>query len=486
MEVIVLFPIQKRILNSTILAGLVICLAAGLFATPATAQSDKEWSLTSLSSEIKTLTQTVSPAVVQIYTSSFGALMGSLPQGAALFGKQQATGSGIILDSSGYILTNNHVVAGAKRVQVRLSRQALGGGPGSSILETGGDLVGAQVIGVDKETDLAVLKINKTDLPFLTLGDSDEVFQGQLVFAFGSPMGLTNSVSFGVISTVARQLERDNPMIYIQSDVAVNPGNSGGPLVNSRGEVIGINTLIFTQSGGSEGLSFSAPSNIAKNVFNQIRATGRVKRGVIGVNPQTLNPWIAKPLGIETMWGVILGDVFPNGPAHDAGLHVGDIIVSLDGKPMENGRQFEVNLYNKQIGGKVSLEVIRDGKKFTKEVEVVERMEPDYRFFEMITAERNLVKKLGILALDLDKDTTRLLPSKPRATEGVIVAVLAVDVSLLGEHFMPGDVVYKLNGQPIKGLRSLKNLVKELEFGAPAVFHLERGGMLMYLVMQVE
>jgi len=478
--------IQKQILNRTVLAGLALFLAAGLAAGPAAAQNDQEWSITSLSDEIRGLTQTVSPAVVQIYTSSFGALMGSLPQGAALFGKQQATGSGIILDSQGYILTNNHVVAGAKRVQVRLAPQALGRDGGSSILETGGDIVGAQIIGVDKETDLAVLKINKTDLPFLTLGDSDEVFQGQLVFAFGSPMGLNNSVSFGVISTVARQLERDNPMIYIQSDVAVNPGNSGGPLVNARGQVIGINTLIFTQSGGSEGLSFSAPSNIAKNVFNQIRATGRVKRGVIGVNPQTLNPWLAKPLGIETMWGVILGDVFPNGPAHEAGLRVGDIIISLDGKPMENARQFEVNLYNKQIGGKVSLEVVRDGKKFTKEVGVTERMEPDYRFFEMITNERNLVKKLGILALDLDKDTARLLPLKPRKTEGVVVAALAVDVSLLGEHFLPGDVIYTLNGQPVKGLRGLKKLVKELEYGAPAAFHLERGGMLRYLIMQVE
>jgi len=490
MEVIVRFLIQKQILNRTVLAGLALFLAAGLAAGPAagpaTAQNDQEWSITSLSDEIRGLTQTVSPAVVQIYTSSFGALMGSLPQGAALFGKQQATGSGIILDSQGYILTNNHVVAGAKRVQVRLAPQALGRDGGSSILETGGDIVGAQIIGVDKETDLAVLKINKTDLPFLTLGDSDEVFQGQLVFAFGSPMGLNNSVSFGVISTVARQLERDNPMIYIQSDVAVNPGNSGGPLVNARGQVIGINTLIFTQSGGSEGLSFSAPSNIAKNVFNQIRATGRVKRGVIGVNPQTLNPWLAKPLGIETMWGVILGDVFPNGPADAAGLHVGDIIVSLDGKAMENARQFEVNLYSKKIGGKVSLEVVRDGKKFTKEVEVTERIEPDYRFFEMITQERNLVKKLGVLALDLDKDTARLLPFKPRKTEGVIVAALAVDVSLLGEHFMPGDVIYTMNGQPVKGLRGLKKQVKELEFGSSAAFHLERGGMLRYLIMQVE
>ena len=470
-------------LKTTLL--LAVLLLALQPASSASAQ-DQEWNISSLSNEIRGLTDTVNPAVVQIYTSSFGALMGSVPQGAALFGHQLATGSGVILDPDGYIITNNHVVQGAKRVQVRLSAATLGKDAGMSILAGGGALVGARIIGVDKETDLAVLKIDRTDLPFLKLGDSDEIHQGQLVFAFGSPMGLTNSVSFGVISTVARQLERDNPMIYIQSDVAVNPGNSGGPLVNSRGEVIGVNTLIFTQSGGSEGLSFSAPSNIAKNVFNQIRATGRVKRGVIGVNPQTLNPGLAKPLGIETMWGVILGDVFPNGPADAAGLHVGDIIVSLDGKAMENARQFEVNLYSKKIGGKVSLEVVRDGKKFTKEVEVTERIEPDYRFFEMITQERNLVKKLGVLALDLDKDTARLLPFKPRKTEGVIVAALAVDVSLLGEHFMPGDVIYTMNGQPVKGLRGLKKQVKELEFGSSAAFHLERGGMLRYLIMQVE
>jgi serine protease Do len=463
-----------------------LCLALGVAVAPATAQSDQEWSITSLSSEIRELTQRVSPAVVQIYTSSFGSLMGSTPQGAALFGKQQATGSGIILDSDGYILTNNHVVEGAKRVQVRLAPQAVGMSGGTSILETGGALVGAQVLGTDKETDLAVLKIDMTNLPYLTLGDSEQVFQGQLVFAFGSPMGLNNSVSFGVISTVARQLQQDNPMIYIQSDVAVNPGNSGGPLVNAKGEVIGINTLIFTQSGGSEGLSFSAPSNIAKNVYNQIKATGRVKRGIIGVNPQTVNPLMAQPLGLKTQWGVIQGDVFPQSPADEAGLQVGDIVLALDGKPMENARQFEVNLYNKKIGSKVKLDIERGGQTFTKEVSVIERMEPDYRFYEMISDERNLVKKIGILAIDLDKDSARLLPFKTRKTEGVVVAALAVDVNLLGEHFQPGDVIYTLNGQPVKGLRGLKSQIKELDYGKVAVFHVERGGMQMYVKMQVE
>jgi serine protease Do len=462
-----------------------VCLAL-VVSAPATFAQEQEWSLQNLSNEIKELTQKVSPSVVQIYTSSFGPLMGSIPQGAAVFGQQQATGSGVILDSTGYIITNNHVVQGAKRVQVRLSAAALGQDPGKSILAGGGALLGAQVIGVDKETDLALLKIKAENLPFLPLGNSDELHQGQLVFAFGSPMGLNNSVSFGVVSTVARQLQRDNPMIYIQTDVAINPGNSGGPLVNAKGEVIGINTLIFTQSGGSEGLSFSAPSNIVQTVFNQIRATGRVRRGVIGVHPQTLNPLLAEALKLPVQWGVILGDVFPNGPAHEAGLKTGDIVLALDGKPMENARQFKVNLYAKKIDGQVSIDINRKGQALTKKVTVIERLEPDYHFFDMITAERNLVPRVGILCLDLDNKSMGLLPMKPRKSEGVIVAALSASVNLFGESLLPGDILYSLNGVELKSLRDLKQTVKDLDYGQVAVFQLERDGMMRYLGMELE
>jgi len=476
--------VRNRIL--TVASATLLSLVLFMGTVCPVAAADDEWSITSLSDEIRELTEKVSPAVVQIYTSSFGPLMGSVPQGAAVFGKQQATGSGVILDPAGYIITNNHVVQGAKRVQVRLSGAALGEAAGASILVGGGKLVGAQVLGTDPETDLAVLKINEENLPFLELGDSEQLFQGQLVFAFGSPMGLTNSVSFGVVSTVARQLERDNPMIYIQTDVAINPGNSGGPLVNARGEVVGINTLIFSQSGGSEGLSFSAPSNIVKTIFNQIRATGRVRRGIIGVHAQTVNPWMAQALELPVQWGVILGDVYPSGPAADAGLQVGDIVVSLDGKKMENARQFEVNVYNKAVGSKVNVEVMRGGNTFSKQVQVLERIEPDFRFYDMISSERNLVKRLGILCLDLDNDTLRMLPVKPRRTEGVVVAAMAVDTSLLGEHFQPGDIIYSVNGEVVKGLRGLKKLVKELSYGDPTVFQLERGGQLRYLFLAIE
>ncbi len=456
-----------------------------IMAQPALAQ-EQEWSLGSLSNEIRSLTQKVSPAVVQIYTTSFGPVMGSIPQGAAVFGHQQATGSGVILDASGYLITNGHVVHGAKRIQVRLSAAAVGQNSGSSIVAGGGALMAAKVIGVDKETDLAVLKIDGQNLPYLPLGNSDQLFQGQLVFAFGSPMGLTNSVSFGVVSTVARQLERDTPMIYVQTDVAINPGNSGGPLVNTNGEVVGINTLILTQSGGSEGLSFSAPSNIVQTVFNQIRATGRVRRGIIGVHAQTLNPLLAQALKLEIQWGVILGDVFPHGPAKDAGLKAGDVIISLDGKPMENARQFEVNIYGKAIDQEVVVEVNRRGQVMTKRIQVIERQEPDHRFFDMINNERNLVSRLGILCLDLDKDAMKLLPAEPREKEGVVVAAISATTSLFGENFEPGDILYSLNDEKIKNLRDLKKKTKAIGFGQLAVFHLERDGMLRYLILELE
>ncbi|RKZ19903.1 peptidase S1 [bacterium] len=477
-------PRNSRLVVTCLTAcALLIGLAAVVGAQEDAA--DKEWSIGSLSREIRHLTETCNPAVVQIYTSSFGAVAGA-PSGAAVFGQQLATGSGVILDPKGYIITNYHVVQGAKRVQVRIAPEALSGEAGASILRTGGALVGAQVLGTDRETDLALLKINLEGLPHLELGDSDDLHQGQMVFAFGSPMGLSNSVSFGVISTVARQLEKDSPMIYVQTDVAINPGNSGGPLVNAQGQVVGINTLILSHSGGSEGLSFSAPSNIVRTVYNQIRTHGRVKRGVLGLHAQTLNPWIAEALGLDVEWGVILGDVYPNGPAATAGLKAGDIVTSLDGKKMENARQFEVNTYGKAIGSEVTLEIIRDGRTMAKNVSVIERVDPDTRFLDMINAERNMVERLGILALDLDNETRRLMPGETRQKAGVIVAALAVDTNLLGDRFQPGDIIFSLNGRPVDDLKSLRARLKELGYGDPAVFHLERAHEFRFLVMEVE
>jgi serine protease Do len=199
---------------------------------------------------------------VQIFTSGYTAGQGMVPSGAPLVTEQRGAGSGVILDPTGYIVTNAHVVAGAARVQVGLPVSIEATPAHRSIVRPRGTLVGAQVVGIDRETDLAVLKVQgERALPFLRLADSDELRPGQLVMAFGSPLGLENSVSLGVVSAVARQIQVDDPMIYIQTDASINPGNSGGPLVDVTGRVVGISTFLLSRSGGNEGLGFAAPSN---------------------------------------------------------------------------------------------------------------------------------------------------------------------------------------------------------------------------------
>ena len=216
----------------------------------------------------------------------------------------------------------------------------------------------------------------------------------------GQHQGLAESPD-AVGRPVARQIVADDPMIYIQTDATINPGNSGGPLVDSQGRVVGINTLIFSRSGGREGIGFAAPSNIVRSVFEQIRDTGRVRRGVTGVHAQILTPALAAGLGTPCDWGAILSDVTPGQPADRVGLRPGDIVLSLDGKLMENGRQLTVNLYNKPIGERVHLEVLRGEEELSFEVAVVERSDDPSRFVDFVDPERNL-QPLGILCLEID------------------------------------------------------------------------------------
>jgi serine protease Do len=450
--------------------------AAARHAAPTSAPSD----VAALSRSLEAVVDRVKPSVVRILVAGFAT--GDRP-GGALLTTQRASGSGVILDPDGYILTNAHVVSGARRVQVILPTPAGAPAP-TSIVRGPGRLVGAVIVGIDEETDLAVLRIDEKGLPALSFGDSEALRQGQLVLAIGSPLALENTVSFGIVSAVARQLQPESPMIYVQTDASMNPGNSGGPLVDVEGRVIGINTLIFSQTGGSEGLGFAAPSNIARSVFEQIRKTGRVTRAEIGMRAQTITPPMARGLGLPQDWGVVAADVTPQGPAAQAGLGIGDIVLTLDGKPLENARQLNVNLYRRPPGSAVTLEVLRGGSKARLVVSVRERADDVEGLASMVTPERNVVPRLGILALDLDEKLARMLPAL-RARAGVVVAAANGEASS-SDPFKAGDVIYAVNGKGVTSVEQLRSALAAIGSGDPIVLQVQSGTELRFVTIPFE
>jgi serine protease Do len=272
-------------------------------------------------------------------------------------------------------------------------------------------------------------------------------------------------------------------MIYVQTDASINPGNSGGPLVDGQGRVVGINTFILSQSGGNEGIGFAAPSNIVRYVYDQIRRTGRVHRGEIGVRVQTVTPALAAGLGLAREWGVVVSDVPPGAPAAEAGLRIGDVVLKMDGKVMENARQLEVNLYPRVPGASVTLEVQRGTQRLTFVVPVAERPGDPARFADRVSSERNTVARLGVLALDLDDVVARLLPPL-RARAGAVVAT--VDARSEPDPLQPGDVIYSVNQEPVASVESLRAVLARLKPGSPVVLQVERGGELRFLVLEPE
>ena len=285
--------------------------------------------LAGLNAELQALATRVAPSVVQVLVKSYGSARTAGAQ--ALLATQRSSGSGVVVDAGGYIVTNAHVVLGAREIEVML--QPRPDGPGGSVLKRTSRPLPARLIGLDRETDLALIKVEATGLFALPFLDSDDLRQGQIVLAFGSPLGLDNTVTLGVVSALGRQLRPDDPMIYLQTDAPINPGNSGGPLVDVEGRLVGLNTMILSQGGGSEGLGFAAPSNIVKAVVSQLRGEGRVRRGWVGARVQSVTPSLAEGLSLPSAASVIVADVVAGTPAARADLRIGDVVhISPRGK----------------------------------------------------------------------------------------------------------------------------------------------------------
>ena len=441
-------------------------------------------SLNEFSASLEALVNRVRPSVVQIYSTGYTTTEDSDTSPASLLSKQHSTGSGIILSADGYIMTNAHVVRGARRIQVRLSAwseatgRALGLVPEPKLIE-------GKLVGLDRDIDLAVIKIDRTGLPPLQFGDSNRLHQGELVMAFGSPLGLETTATMGIVSSPMRSLHPDDLMTYIQTDAPINPGNSGGPLVDTEGRVIGINTFILTQSGGSEGLGFAVPSNIARSVFSQIRHEGHVHRGRIGIHAQSITPEMAAGLNLPQDWGVVVADVLPEGPADKAGVKIGDIVHTLNGRVMHDARQVELEIFRHPMREKVTLGLLRGKDQLTADVPVIDASDDPMRFADLVNPEDNLVPRLGILGIGIDKKLAALLPDL-RNNYGVVVAAgSAIDLNT-GTGLRAGDVIYSVNGTPVSSVAALKTKLDEYKAGDPVVLQIERSSVLMYVTLELE
>jgi len=477
--------LRRRILHVFARIAFLLCCAFSGLAAPTYGQSQAPAkSANPFDAAVDTLIKKVSPSVVQIVVTAYAPLeeTGRGNTGVVL-GRQRASGSGFIIDGDGYIITNAHVVNGAQRVQVVLPPSNPDGSLAAA-LSSRADVVAARIVGVAREKDLALLKIEGTKLPALALASYRELRQGHAVFAFGSPEGLRNSISHGVISAVSRQLDPDSPLIYIQTDAPINPGNSGGPLVNMDGEVVGVNTFILSQSGGNEGLGFAIPSATVRTVYRQLKEFGHLRRQEIGVGIQTITPAMAAGLGLKKNYGVIISDVLPGGPAEAAGLMVGDVLVSIDGEPADNLPSVNYHFLLRDSADKAQITVLRKNGQETFSVAPVEEGQDIDQLISMADPEKNLVPGLGIVGVELDKKTAAMVRGL-RDPYGIVVTARVTGSS--GEvPLQPGDVIRSLNKQPMTTLDRLRSAVKAVAAGAPIVLQVQRDGKLLYVPITLE
>ncbi|WP_342244773.1 DegQ family serine endoprotease [Pseudomonas sp. OTU5201] len=378
----------------------------------------------------------------------------------------QSLGSGFIISRDGYVLTNNHVVAGADEIIVRLSDR--------SELE-------AKLIGADPRTDVALLKVEGKDLPIVKIGKSDELKVGSWVLAIGSPFGFDHSVTAGIVSAKGRSLPNENYVPFIQTDVAINPGNSGGPLFNLDGEVVGINSQIFTRSGGFMGLSFAIPIDVAMSVADQLKSEGKVNRGWLGVVIQEVNKDLAESFGLDKPAGALVAQVQEGGPAAKGGLQVGDVILSMNGQPIVVSADLPHLVGNLKPGSKIRLEVVRGGSRKTLDMAIGALPEDGE---EMAAAtgdgvERN-INRLGVSVVELTDEQKKALD-----IQGGVVIKEVQDGPAAMMGLRPGDVITHLNNQAITSAKAFTQVAKELPKNRSVSMRVLRQGRASFITFKL-
>ena len=469
-----------------VLATLTYLLAPHLVAaqTPQTAQTTPAQApdaLHQLNASIEALVQRVSPAVVQIQVTGYGTAQESgQAQTSVVIGKQKAIGSGVIVDPDGYIVTNAHVVSGAQKIEVIVTPQlTINPSPGANP-EMRERSYEARIVGTTAEIDLAVIKIEAHGLPSIPLANSVRCRQGEMVLAFGSPEGLRNTVTMGVVSSVARQPDPDSPLVYVQTDTPINPGNSGGPLVDADGDLVGINTYILSSSGGNQGLGFAIPAAEVSYAYPQLVKYGHIHQPEIGAIAQTITPELAAGLHLQRDFGVIIADVVPGDSADTGGLKIQDIVLSVDGTPTSSLPLFTSTLYMHKSGELAKFEVLRGADRLHLDIRLMSRPHKSDSLADQADPAKDLVQPLGILGIELKPE---LLPSLPelRITTGVIVAARTLGTETQEIQLQTGDVIHAVNGVTVTDLAGLRAELAKLKPGDAVALQVERYTQLIYV-----
>jgi serine protease Do len=481
--------IVHLVLAASIFPSAVVCLAQQTYPTKARVTSEVERgpgevrssdSLLQFNSSLIALAKKVSPAVVQVMVTAYAPTHATARNNNTVaIARERALGSGVILASDGYIVTNAHVVEGARRIQVALA--GLDATSPFDISPIGRrKILEAKLVGSDKETDLALLKVDAQNLNVLPLGATRPVYSGELVLAVGSPEGLQSSITMGVVSSTWRQLDSDQPMAYIQTDAPINAGNSGGALVDLDGYVVGLNTFILTEGGGSEGLGFAIPARVVQLVYEDLRRYGHVHRLQIQVNAQEITPKMAEGLGLSQDWGVIISDVVPDGPADKAGLRVQDIVYAVDDRQIAGLPGFMAALYLHSPDTPLKLDVSRGPQKVSLYVAARQQHDAQDDLVNLVDA-HSLLDRLGVYVVDLNDKVRAALPDL-RSPSGVIVVAQSSELNSATSGLRAGDIIHALNQTPIDSVKQLRAMLRDLRLGQAVVLQIERAGKLQYVV----
>ncbi len=388
--------------------------------------------------------------------------------------RQKGTGSGVIISADGYILTNNHVAGSASKLKVKL---------------TDGRSFTAKLVGADPETDLAVIKIDAQDLPFAKLGDSERVEQGEWVIALGSPFGLSQTMTAGIVSALGRELGAQAQFTkFIQTDASINPGNSGGPLVNMNGEVIGINAMIYSRSGASEGIGFAIPSSLASKVYSQLVQNGRVTRAFIGIFPAEITPAIARSVNYKGTEGALVRDLSKaDGPAAKAGIRSGDIITEIDGKAIKSPSHLVETVADLPIGKAVKVKFVRDGVEQTTNVILSERPKQGDSTAEPEDNGEEGEDDGGKLGMSITGMTPEIATQlKLKVTHGVVVQSVQADSPAAEAGLRRGDVIHRINGKPITSRQDWFREIGALKGDKEIALQIERGGQFDFVTITLD